>query len=76
MDCYASYDKNKFNRAMELEEKVDNLTEKMANNHIKRMNSGNCNADIGSQYLSLTSDVERIADHLININDKDSVISH
>lgn len=76
MDCYASYDLSKFNKAMELEETVDVLTEKMASNHIERMNNGKCNADIGSQYLSLASDVERIADHLININDKDSVISH
>ena len=76
MDCYAKYSKEKYSRAMELEEKVDDLTEKMANNHIKRMNKGECSADIGSQYLNLTSDVERIADHLININDKDSVISH
>ena len=76
MDCYVQYDEDKFNEAMKLEDIVDDLTEKMAANHIERMNNGKCNADIGSQYLSLTSDVERVADHLININDKDSVISH
>lgn len=76
MDCYASYDESKYRKAMELEDMVDELTEKMANNHIERMNSGKCSADIGSQYLSLASDIERISDHLININDKDYVISH
>ena len=70
---YTHYDEARMNDAFELEEKIDDLTEKMSNNHIVRMNKGECNADVGAQYLQLSSDVERIADHLININDKDYI---
>ena len=45
-------------------------------NHIKRLNEGKCSASVGAQYLKLSSDVERIGDHLININDKNYEISH
>lgn len=70
---YTHYDEARMKQAFELEEKIDDLTEKMSNNHIDRMNKGDCNADVGAQYLQLSSDVERIADHLININDKDYI---
>jgi len=76
MNIYSRFDKKAFKKASELEEKVDELTESMAGNHILRMNAGECSAEIGAQYLQLSSDMERIADHLININDKDFVISH
>lgn len=76
MKTYKSYDEDLFKQASILEDKIDDYTEVMANNHIKRMNNGECNADIGSQYLQLSSDVERIADHLININDKNFILSH
>ncbi len=48
----------------------------MANNHIIRLNNNQCNAEAGAQFLKLASDVERIGDHLININDKNYEISH
>lgn len=73
---YEKYDEDGFKKACEIEDMIDDFTEKMANNHIKRMNQGKCDADIGNQYIQLTSNVERIADHLININDKDFVLSH
>lgn len=76
LEIYEKYDEEKFKQANDIEEHIDDYTEMMANNHIKRMNKGKCNADTGSQYLQLSSDVERIADHLININDKDLIISH
>ena len=60
----------------EIEDKIDRLSKKMADNHIKRLNEGKCSASVGAQYLKLSSDVERIGDHLININDKDYEISH
>ena len=48
----------------------------MASNHIKRLNVGTCSATTGTQYLKFANDAERIGDHLININDKDYIISH
>lgn len=73
---YTHYDEELMQKAFALEEKIDDVTEKMSDNHVERMNKGECNADVGAQYLQLSSDVERIADHLININDKDYIFTN
>ena len=39
----------------------------MAQTHIDRLNEGLCTPSVGAQYLSLSSNVERVADHLINV---------
>ncbi|MCH5159409.1 MAG: hypothetical protein J1F66_00995 [Clostridiales bacterium] len=39
----------------------------MAKNHIQRLRDGVCTPEVGAQYLSLSTGVERIADHLINV---------
>lgn len=51
----------------EIEERVDDLTKQMEEGHIKRLNEGRCTADVGAQYLSLSSNAERVADHLVNV---------
>ncbi len=53
--------------ALETEDEVDELTDQMAKNHIERLNAGVCTPNAGAQYLSLSSDAERVADHLVNI---------
>ena len=76
ISVYTHYNEELMQKAFEIEEKIDDITEMMSDNHIKRMNKGECNADLGAQYLQLSSDVERIADHLININDKDYIFTN
>ncbi len=49
------------------EDRVDEMTREMARTHIQRLNEGVCTPTVGAQYLSLSSNVERIADHLINV---------
>ena len=49
------------------EDKIDELTEQLKNSHIKRMSTGECSATAGSHFIALTSNLERIADHSINI---------
>lgn len=49
------------------EDRVDEMTREMARTHIQRLNEGVCTPSVGAQYLSLSSNVERIADHLINV---------
>jgi phosphate:Na+ symporter len=39
----------------------------MAENHVRRLNEGVCTLDVGSEFLSMTADSERVADHLINM---------
>ena len=76
VDVYETGNRNEFTKAKKIEENIDKLSKKMAENHIKRLNNGKCSANVGAQYLKLSSDVERIGDHLININDHDYEISH
>ncbi len=50
-----------------VEDRVDEMTKAMARTHIQRLNEGVCTPSVGAQYLSLSSNVERVADHLINV---------
>lgn len=67
MKAYANADKASLTDANEIEEEVDDITDKMTESHIQRLRDGDCTPDVGAQYLSLASDSERIADHFINI---------
>ncbi len=50
-----------------IEDQVDDFTRSMEESHIERMGQGICNANTGTHYMELSSDTERIADHLINV---------
>lgn len=67
MSAYILTDINSLNSANLIEDEIDETTREMADNHIKRLNEGVCTADVGAQYLSLSSDAERVADHFINV---------
>ena len=67
MKAYVNADLDSLNDANAIEEKVDDITDEMCENHITRLRNGECTPDVGAQYLSLASDSERIADHFINI---------
>ena len=67
MEAYIYKDKHSLEKSFAIEDQIDDFTEKMEINHIQRMTEGNCSANVGSQYQALSSDVERIADHLINV---------
>ena len=54
-------------KANVIEEEVDDFTKRMEDSHIERLGKGICNANAGAQYLELSSNTERIADHLINV---------
>ncbi len=76
MQIFGSNKRKLIKEAYKIEDQIDDLTRKMAQNHIQRLSRGECTANLGAQYLKLSSDTERIGDHLININDKDYMISH
>lgn len=67
MDAYMGGDLEQLYDADILEEEIDDLTASMDINHVNRLSEGKCTAEVGSMFLSLASDVERIADHLINV---------
>lgn len=67
MQAYNDSDFSALDGANEIEERIDIATTEMSKNHIQRLSDGVCTAEVGAQYLSLSANVERIADHLINV---------
>ena len=65
--AYTMKDKEALDEAYKIEDEVDRITARMEENHIIRLNEGICTAIVGSQYMSLASNSERIADHFINM---------
>ncbi len=67
MEAYINVDRDTLKKAMAIENQIDDLTDRMAKEHIRRLNEGTCKPDVGAEYLSLASDTERIADHFVNV---------
>ena len=65
--AYSDEDLAALDEANVIEEQIDEYTKMMEDIHIKRMGEGLCNASVGAQYLEMSSNAERIADHLINV---------
>ncbi len=65
--AYTKKDKDALQEAYKIEDDVDRITTRMEENHIMRLNRGICTAIVGSQYMSLASNSERVADHFINM---------
>ena len=67
MKAYKDEDLNALEEAYKIEDEIDDLTKAMEDNHISRLESGICTVDVGAEYLSLSSNAERVADHFINV---------
>ena len=67
MKAYMEKDFKALDAANAHEDEVDNLTENMEKQHLRRLTDGVYSANVGAQYQELASDSERIADHLINV---------
>ncbi|MBR3946314.1 MAG: Na/Pi cotransporter family protein [Bacteroidales bacterium] len=67
MKAYNDEDLNAFVEADKIEDKIDEYTKHMETSHIARMSLGLCSPNVGAEYLSLSSNAERVADHLINV---------
>ena len=67
MEAYRNEDLAALERANVIEEEIDDYTRRMEEGHISRMEKGICTASVGAQYLELSSNAERMADHLINV---------
>lgn len=67
INAYIREDVSYLDAADVIEQQVDDFTKMMEDNHIRRLNEGICTPATGAQYLELSSDTERIADHLINV---------
>ena len=76
MLAYSNIDFEALGEANALEEKIDELTDAMEDSHIKRLKMGICGSEAGAQYLSLSSNAERIADHFINVGKVIRTLKH
>ena len=50
-----------------IEEEIDDRTAEYKENHIQRLSEGTCNATVGTLFMELLTNLERIADHATNI---------
>lgn len=67
MKAYCEDDEEAFRQGDLIEDQIDDYTKQMEENHIERMANGICTPSVGAEYLSLSSNAERIADHWINV---------
>ena len=67
LDAYQNEDLGELEIANAIEEEIDDYTKSMEEGHITRLEKGICTASVGAQYLELSSNAERMADHMINI---------
>ncbi|MBE5956604.1 MAG: Na/Pi cotransporter family protein [Lachnospiraceae bacterium] len=52
---------------VKLEDEVDTMEEELREKHIERLSSGKCMAEVGVVFLDAISNLERVADHAVNI---------
>lgn len=67
MLAYHKLDMAALGRANQIEDEIDDFTDRMERNHIQRLSLGVCNPAVGAEYISLAQNSERVADHLINV---------
>lgn len=65
--CFAGSGDVTLDEVYALEEEIDDMTEQFRNNHINRMNQNECDADLGALFTETLTDMERVADHALNI---------
>ena len=65
--AYHNKDLEALRRANLIEDHIDDMTDEMERNHIRRLTDGTCSPAVGAEYLSLAQNTERVADHLINV---------
>lgn len=65
--CFVSVNLTLLNLIESLESSVDLCKKIFHASHIQRLNEGKCSAENGALFISLISNMERIADHMTNI---------
>ena len=66
-DIYEHESFDRLNIASAEEEEVDELQDTMIENHVKRLMAGKCDPRGGIMFTDMVTDLERCADHAINI---------
>ncbi len=64
---FENRDEKALQEISDLESEVDMLKRVLGNNHIMRLNNGNCSVECGTHFYAIISALERVADHLTNV---------
>lgn len=67
LNAYIKRDFSELEATERVEAEIDKVTARMEANHITRLGEGICTPVVGAHYLSLSSNSERVADHLVNV---------
>ena len=67
IEIFYEYDVQHLNSLNGLEETVDELKSKFTSEHYVRLSMGDCKVELNSLFISTISNLERVADHLVNI---------
>ena len=67
LECYEKRDHQLALHVEPLEEVVDLMQEVLKNRHIERLKAGSCTIELGTQFLELLINLERISDHCSNV---------
>lgn len=62
-----NHDPEVFSMVMEAEQGIDERTRELRNKHVDRLTQGDCNAVSGMIFIDLLTNMERAADHAVNI---------
>jgi phosphate:Na+ symporter len=67
LDTYERHDKSQLPRIKKLEKKIDKLSVDLVENHVERLRTEDCEPKSGIVFTDMIIDLERSADHAINI---------
>lgn len=67
LECYTARSRSLARQVEPLEEVVDLIRDELRNRHIERLKAGDCTIEVGTQFLELLINLERMADHCSNV---------
>jgi len=67
IESFENSDIMKAESIMVIEKRIDSLEKELRLSHIRRLNNGICGATVGTMFLDMISNFERIGDHATNI---------
>ncbi|MGI6031250.1 MAG: Na/Pi cotransporter family protein [Eubacteriales bacterium] len=68
MEAFGKNDVAAARRVEPLEDIVDRFKNALRDAHVQRLNSGKCTVESGVSFLEIVGDLERIADHCMNVS--------
>lgn len=67
IECFSNYSTEKATKVRTIEDKIDSYEKEFKTAHIQRLNNGTCTATVGTAFLDIISNLERVGDHALNI---------